>query len=155
MWAGIAGTPINNNSQFEIAISVHDSVYSTDFASETIAYTKGDAEKNAKNIQQHVLEVLRKFSTEHLCKFLGAGVTLTLLKEVRIVCDLLCSTILHHSSRHRTCVPISGWTWTLFLLSSTSRPSTRTLPLGRTSSTVSLLPQALTSLQGLRRLLCT
>lgn len=35
-------------------------------------------------IEQHVLETLRKFSNDHLCKFLGAGVTLTLLKEVRI-----------------------------------------------------------------------
>lgn len=83
MWAGIAGNPVNNDTQYEIAISVHDSVYSTDFASQLIPYTKGDNEKNAKEIQLHVLDTLRKFSIEHLCKFLGAGVTLTLLREVR------------------------------------------------------------------------
>lgn len=82
MWAGIAGNIINNSTQYEIAISVHDSVYSTDFASATIPYIPGQPEKNAQSIQLHVLEALRKFSTEHLCKFLGAGVTLSLLKEV-------------------------------------------------------------------------
>jgi hypothetical protein len=82
MWAGIAGNPVNNNTHYEIAISVHDSVYSTDFASAIIPYTPGQPEKNAQSIQLHVLDTLRKFSTEHLCKFLGAGVTLSLLKEV-------------------------------------------------------------------------
>ena len=35
-----------------------------------------------EQVEAHVLDVLRKFSQEHLCKFLGAGVTLSLLKEV-------------------------------------------------------------------------
>jgi alpha,alpha-trehalose phosphorylase (configuration-retaining) len=82
MWAGIAGNIVNNNTQYEIAISVHDSVYSTDFASATIPYYPGQPDKNAQAIQLHVSDTLRKFSTEHLCKFLGAGVTLSLLKEV-------------------------------------------------------------------------
>jgi hypothetical protein len=83
MWAGIAGNPIHNNTQIEIAISVHDSVYSTDFASATIPYYPNQPEKNAQTILSHVLDALRKFSTEHLCKFLGAGVTLSLLRDVR------------------------------------------------------------------------
>ena len=82
MWAGIAGNPVNNSSLFEIAISIHDSVYNTDFASATIPYAPGQPEKNAHAIQAHVSDTLRKFSTEHLCKFLGAGVTLSLLREV-------------------------------------------------------------------------
>jgi len=82
MWAGIAGNPVNNSTQYEIAISVHDSVYSTDFSSATMSYTPGQPEVNAQTIQQHILDALRKFSTEHLCKFLGAGVTFSLLKEV-------------------------------------------------------------------------
>jgi len=86
MWAGIAGIPVNNNSQFEIAISVHDSVYNTDFASAIIPFTPGNPEHSGKEIEQHVLQTLCKFSTEHLCKFLGAGVTLALLKEVGVLC---------------------------------------------------------------------
>ncbi|EEB88331.1 hypothetical protein MPER_13887 [Moniliophthora perniciosa FA553] len=82
MWAGIAASPVNNNTQFEIAISIHDSVYNTDFTSLVLPWSPGNLEKTAKVIEEKVLEVLRKFSNEHLCKFLGAGITLSLLKEV-------------------------------------------------------------------------
>ncbi|KAK7054968.1 hypothetical protein VNI00_003431 [Paramarasmius palmivorus] len=81
MWAGIAASPINNNTQFEIAISIHDSVYNTDFTSLTVPWKAGNLDKTGKEIETKILEVLRKFSNEHLCKFLGAGVTLALLKE--------------------------------------------------------------------------
>jgi hypothetical protein len=83
MWAGIAGSPVDNNTKFEIAISIHDSVYSTDFSSHTIPYSPGNPEHNSAEIEQHVLDAVRQFSEQHLCKFLGAGVTLALLKEVR------------------------------------------------------------------------
>ena len=82
MWAAVAGAVTNNNTQFEIAVSIHDSVYSTDFTSMVIPYNPNNPDKNAKEIEQIVLQTLRKFSTEHLCKFLGAGITLSLLKEV-------------------------------------------------------------------------
>lgn len=78
MWAGIAGNSIPNGGGFEVAISIHDSVYNTDFASTIIPNGKTSPEE----IEKHVLESLRQFSTEHLCKFLGAGVTLNLLKDV-------------------------------------------------------------------------
>ena len=84
MWAGIAGAVINNGTTFEVAISIHDSVYCTDFASSVVPYDATDPEKQATAIEQHVLETLRKFSTEHMCKFLGAGVTVSLLREVRV-----------------------------------------------------------------------
>lgn len=89
MWAGIAGVAIEGNKKFEIAISIHDSVYSTDFSSSQIDYDPSTPEKNAKNIELFVLEMLRKFSIEHLCKFLGAGVTLTLLRECPNICTRL------------------------------------------------------------------
>ena len=84
MWAGIAGAVINNGTTFEVAISIHDSVYNTDFASTTIPYSTNNPETQASEIEKHVLDVLRKFSTEHMCKFLGAGVTVSLLREVRL-----------------------------------------------------------------------
>lgn len=83
MWAGVAGAVVNNNTGFEIAISVHDSVYNTDFASSIIPYDAKDPEEQAAAIEKHTVEVLRKFSSEHMCKFLGAGVTVSLLREVR------------------------------------------------------------------------
>jgi hypothetical protein len=82
MWAGIAGVIVNDNTEFEVAVSVHDSVYSTDFASVVLPYDANDPERNAQTIEQYILQVLRRFSVEHLCKFLGAGITLTLLREV-------------------------------------------------------------------------
>jgi alpha,alpha-trehalose phosphorylase (configuration-retaining) len=84
MWAGIAGQVINNATQYELAISIHDSVYNTDFASSTIPFNAVDPEGSAKAIEKHVLDTFRTFSSEHLCKFLGAGVTQSLLKDVCI-----------------------------------------------------------------------
>lgn len=82
MWAGVAGAVLVGGKSFEIAISVHDSVYSTDFTSAVIPYNPANPTKNATEIENHVLDTFKKFSQEHLCKFLGAGVTLGLLKEV-------------------------------------------------------------------------
>ena len=82
MWAGIAGAIVNGGSAIEIALSVHDSVYSTDFASDCIPFYRNDIEKSAMEIEKHVVQTLKKFSKEHLCKFLGAGVALALLREV-------------------------------------------------------------------------
>ncbi|KAI9570413.1 glycosyltransferase family 4 protein [Boletus coccyginus] len=89
MWAGVAGAVLIGGGSFEIAISVHDSVYSTDFSSVVVPYDPANPEKNATEIENHVLETFKKFSQEHLCKFLGAGVTLALLKEVPNLCTRL------------------------------------------------------------------
>ncbi|KIJ68931.1 glycosyltransferase family 4 protein [Hydnomerulius pinastri MD-312] len=89
MWAGIAGAVVNGGKSFEVAISVHDSVYSTDFASAVVPYNSADPAKTAAEIENHVLETIKKFSQEHLCKFLGAGVTLALLKESPNLCTRL------------------------------------------------------------------
>ena len=84
MWAGIAGTVVNNNTGYEVAISIHDSVYNTDFASAIVPYDPTEPDDQAAAIEKHVTDSLRKFSHGHLCKFLGAGVTLSLLREVRL-----------------------------------------------------------------------
>ncbi|KAF7338413.1 Trehalose phosphorylase [Mycena venus] len=76
MWVGIAGQSLDAG-KFEIALAVHDSVYSTDFTSATITLGKD----KAKDIEAFTIATLRKFCSEHLCKFLGAGVTVGLLKE--------------------------------------------------------------------------
>ena len=91
MWAGIAGAVVNNNTGYELAISIHDSVYNTDFASSVIPYTANNPEAQASQIEKHVIDVLRKFCTEHMCKFLGAGVTVSLLREVRLLLNKVCS----------------------------------------------------------------
>jgi hypothetical protein len=82
MWAGIAGSVLANKAGYEIAISIHDSVYNTDFSSTILPYDAAQSDKQTEIIESHIISTLRKFSSEHLCKFLGAGVTLSLLREV-------------------------------------------------------------------------
>ncbi|KAL5490416.1 hypothetical protein ACEPAI_5249 [Sanghuangporus weigelae] len=89
MWAGIAGSMSTSENGFEISISIHDSVYNTDFASMLIPVPAGKKNVDPEQIENHILEALRKFSTEHLCKFLGAGVTLSLLREAPNLCTRL------------------------------------------------------------------
>lgn len=123
MWAGIAGAVINNNTEFEIAVSVHDSVYSTDFTSIIVPYTPNAPDKNQKVIEERVLKVLREFSVEHLCKFLGAGITLTLLREVSLQIKVAYQIPSHPPrSSLPMFAPGSGLTWILFLSYSTSSP---------------------------------
>ena len=80
MWAGIAGAPVQGKDIFEVSISIHDSVYNTDFASFEIPYKKGSDDST---VEDEIIKKVKEFSEEHLCKFLGAGITLSLLKEVR------------------------------------------------------------------------
>ncbi|KAL5529118.1 hypothetical protein ACEPAG_5092 [Sanghuangporus baumii] len=89
MWAGIAGSMSTSENGFEVSISIHDSVYNTDFASMLIPVPAGKKTVDPEQIENHILEALRKFSTEHLCKFLGAGVTLSLLREAPNLCTRL------------------------------------------------------------------
>ncbi|TDL27587.1 trehalose phosphorylase [Rickenella mellea] len=89
MWAGIAGSAVPNEGGFEIAVSVHDSVYNTDFASSVIPAVHSANKSKAEFIEDHVIQTLRDFSQEHVCKFLGAGVTLSLLKEAPNLCTRL------------------------------------------------------------------
>lgn len=82
MWAGIAGASVNSGAQYEIAISIHDSVYNTDFASDIVETNPNDSDLTSNAVESHIIDTLREFSSEHLCKFLGAGVTVSLLTQV-------------------------------------------------------------------------
>ncbi|TFY73934.1 hypothetical protein EWM64_g10078, partial [Hericium alpestre] len=73
MWVGIGGTVVNNNESYEVAVSVHDSVYNTDFSSVILPYQPNDPQKQAQDIEEHIIKTMRGFSQEHACKFLGAG----------------------------------------------------------------------------------
>ena len=126
MWAGIAGSPALNEGAFEVAISIHDSVYNTDFQSTLVPFPKGQTSIEPETVEEHILNSLRNFSKEHLCKFLGAGVTLSLLKEVRLVylshtleralmtdCCLrsCCCCCVSHPFRHQICAHVCGSRW--------------------------------------------
>jgi hypothetical protein len=70
-------------------MSIHDSVYTTDFASFIVPFTANDPDAQSAEIEEHVLQTLRQFSSDHMCKFLGAGVTMALLKEAPNLCTRL------------------------------------------------------------------
>ncbi|KAF8522124.1 trehalose phosphorylase [Hysterangium stoloniferum] len=88
MWAGIAAQT-RDSKNLDVAISIHDGTYSTDYAATTLQLEEGQLENNAGVVSNHVLETLRQFSHEHVCKFIGAGVTVALLKDVPNLCTRL------------------------------------------------------------------
>ncbi|TFY64144.1 hypothetical protein EVG20_g6045 [Dentipellis fragilis] len=89
MWVGIAGAVVNSNTGYEIAVSIHDSVYNTDFSSAILPYQANDSDKQSQDIETHIIKVICEFCHEHACKFLGAGVTLALLRESPNLCTRL------------------------------------------------------------------
>ncbi|EJD52898.1 trehalose phosphorylase [Auricularia subglabra TFB-10046 SS5] len=89
MWAGLAANVLPNKAGIEVAISIHDGTYSTDFAQTTIRFQNAGPAETQAAIEKHIVTTLRNFSTQHLCKFLGAGVTVILLNEVPNLCTVL------------------------------------------------------------------
>lgn len=82
MWAGIACSLVKGGSEIEVAFSIHDSVYSTDFATAFVAYDANDPDKTATTLEQRVIQTLTNFSKDNLCKFVGVGISHTVLKDV-------------------------------------------------------------------------
>src|SRR5712675_2930892 len=134
MWAGIAGSLLANKAGFEVAISIHDSVYNTDFSSTILPYDASQSDKQTELIESHIISTLRKFSSEHLCKFLGAGVTLSLLREVRA---LLFRSLMAYLTpfRPQLFVLVYGWSPISSPSSSISNLITPTRPLALMSNT--------------------
>ena len=73
MWGAVGGAVVNNNTQYETVVSVHHSVHNTGFASLAITYNPNSPEKNAKEIDQAVLQTFHKFSIEHPFEFSRAN----------------------------------------------------------------------------------
>jgi alpha,alpha-trehalose phosphorylase (configuration-retaining) len=88
MWAGIAAQT-KGTDNLEVAISIHDGTYSTDYAATALYLEESQTERNATIIENHIIQTLRVFSKEHVCKFIGAGVTLALFNDVPNLCTRL------------------------------------------------------------------
>lgn len=90
MWAGLAANPLPDNAGIEIAISVHDGTYNTDFAQATITFSAPFDPKAAEAaIEKHIIHTLKTFGSSHLSKFIGAGVTVILLNHAPNLCTRL------------------------------------------------------------------
>jgi len=86
MWGGVACNVVPNG--IEIGLSISDATYSVDFASRLVPKAP-NAKEQAKLVEDGVVEMITQFSREHMCKFLGVGVTLSLLKESPNICTTL------------------------------------------------------------------
>jgi len=73
MYVGIAGNVLPDGSGIELGLSIHDSYYSVDFSIKELKFT--ETPEHSIQIENHLIRQLIDFSTEHLVKFVGAGVT--------------------------------------------------------------------------------
>jgi hypothetical protein len=64
-------------------------VYTTDFTSFVVPFSAKDPDSQSAEIEEHVIQTFRQFSSDHMCKFVGAGVTIALLKEAPNLCTRL------------------------------------------------------------------
>lgn len=58
MWAGIAGAKVPNANAFEIAISIHDSVYNTDFSNSVVQFPGGKTAADPEELESKASNIL-------------------------------------------------------------------------------------------------
>lgn len=87
MYIGIAGNPSPDNASIEIGLSIHDSVYSTDFSVKRIHFA--DSKIHPEEVADFIVKAITEYSTEHLMKFVGAGVTEKLYELAPTLCGRL------------------------------------------------------------------
>jgi hypothetical protein len=80
MWGGVACNVVPNG--IEIGLSISDATYSVDYASRLVPKAP-NAKEQAKLVEDGVLDMITTFSREHMCKFLGVGVTVSLVSPPR------------------------------------------------------------------------
>ena len=62
-----------------MGIAIHDGTYNTDFSVHHIRLSSSSSDQHQANaIEQYVFSSLEKFRHEHLCKILGAGLSVDL-----------------------------------------------------------------------------
>ncbi|KAI1609378.1 trehalose synthase (Ccg-9) [Exophiala viscosa] len=86
-WAGVAIQEESDNA-LKIGVAIHDGTYSIDFAVHRISLDD-KAENGNDWIADHIISELFAYRKEHLCKLLGAGVTLDLFKKSPTLCSRL------------------------------------------------------------------
>ncbi|KAI9830451.1 MAG: hypothetical protein M1819_005703 [Sarea resinae] len=82
MYVGIAAA-VKSGKSIEVGISINDDTYSIDFSLARLD-TKGVSTRAAISslVSNYVITELTKFQNEHMCKFLGAGVTEQVVEEL-------------------------------------------------------------------------
>jgi hypothetical protein len=81
---------LESESAVKIGIAIHDGTYSVDYAVHRLC-AQEDARKdeNSEWIADHIVAQLEAYRKEHVCKILGAGVTLELHHKSPNLCSQL------------------------------------------------------------------
>ncbi|MCJ1282590.1 hypothetical protein MMC26_001915 [Xylographa opegraphella] len=80
MFAGISA--IVCSDRIEVGLSANDATYSLDFTVRHLKELSESEEGRSKLVADFVIETMQKYQHEHLCKFLGAGITDTLFNDI-------------------------------------------------------------------------
>lgn len=67
MYIGIAGNLAEDGSYYEIGLSIHDSIYSTDFAVRRVHFANNQV--NAKEITDFIIQQIVSYSTGQFTLF--------------------------------------------------------------------------------------
>ncbi|KAK5207480.1 hypothetical protein LTR72_002016 [Exophiala xenobiotica] len=87
-WVGIA-IQAESTTSFNAGIAVHDGTYSVDFCIHRISMKEDNPENGTDWIADHFITELHQYRKDHLCKLLGAGVTLDLHRKAPTLCARL------------------------------------------------------------------
>ncbi len=86
-WAGIA-IQEESSTSLKVGMAIHDGTYSVDFAIHRISME--DKPDNGTDwVADHLITELHQYRKDHLCKLLGAGVTLDLHTKAPTLCSRL------------------------------------------------------------------
>ncbi|MCJ1396938.1 hypothetical protein MMC11_000130 [Xylographa trunciseda] len=80
MFVGISA--IVCSDRIEVGLSANDATSSLDFTVRHLKELPETAEGRSKLVADFIIEIMQKFQHEHVCKFLGAGITEALFKEI-------------------------------------------------------------------------
>ena len=90
MYVGIAGVQHKDGS-VEVSLSMHDGTFSVDFSTHHFGAEKVSGSSDlCAMVLQYVIAEIRQYQYEHLCKFIGAGVSAQMYEDI---CPRLCSEL--------------------------------------------------------------
>jgi alpha,alpha-trehalose phosphorylase (configuration-retaining) len=85
---GLSSRLLENEPAIEVGLAMHDTNYSVDFCVHKVSVPLDPVER-ADVLTKHILHQIRRFSEEHRCKFIGAGVGKPLFDLVPHLCSTL------------------------------------------------------------------
>ncbi|OAP64254.1 hypothetical protein AYL99_00226 [Fonsecaea erecta] len=94
-WTGLA-IEEESDRALKIGIAIHDGTYGIDFAVHRISLDEEEEQERGRDgdwIADHIIEELSHYRRQHVCKILGAGVTVTAHEKSPHLCSRLWSEL--------------------------------------------------------------